>query len=380
MTHRERFRRTVHFQSVDRGVHWDFGYLGEALERWANEGLPPEATDVSRYYGTDPTRYVPVALGMNPGFEWEVIEERERTVVHRDGDGNVVEEIREGEHTIPHVIDNGLKTRADWETLYKPKFDPSDPARHQWDYKALAAEFNEADVPVIVSIGSFIGWIRNWVGAEHIGVMCYDDPELVSEMVGTLCDLYVAMLRPALEHIEVDLAWGWEDICFNNGPLVGPNLWREIISEPMTRVCKLLRQHGVDVILTDCDGNVQALAPVWLECGLNGFFPCEVAGNSDPVMLREMFGHDAVLFGGVNKRQLLDKKDILEELKRLAPLVEDGGFIPFVDHRVPGYVPYECYRYYEREKCAMLGFSPEEIESIEPFRGMPATLPSAIRR
>lgn len=388
MTHRERFRRTMHFQSVDRGIHWDFGYLLEAMDRWVDEGLPrevggPEAGDrmgrISRYFATDPTRYVPMVMGLHPGFAYEVIEQRERTVVHRDYEGNIVEEILEGEHTIPHVIRNGLTNREDWEQ-YKAMLDIADPVRHQWDYRALAPEFSAFDGPVIVSIGSFMGWIRNWVGAEHIGVMCYDDPELVTEMVDHLCDLYCAMLAPALQHIEVDLAWGWEDICFNNGPLVGPNLWREIVSPGMTRVMKLLRQHGVDVILTDCDGNVQALAPVWLECGLNGMFPCEVAGNSDPLMLRDMLGHDAVLFGGVNKRELHSKESILAELRRLAPLVEDGGFIPFVDHRVPGYVSYEHYRYYEREKCAMLGLSDEEIEAIEPFRGTPATLTSAIAK
>ncbi len=382
MTHRERFRRLMHYQSVDRGIHWDFGFLTEAMDRWVTEGLPEEVgsgdkrgdrmSRISAYFGKDPTMGVPVHLHLHPGFPYEVIEVRERTIVHRDGDGNIVEEIKEGERTIPHVIENGLKGRADWER-YKAMLDPDEPARHQWDYKAMAERYNRADVPVVIGIGSFVGWIRNWVGAAELGYMCYDDPELVSEMVNHLCDLFCAVLEPALKEIEVDLAWGWEDICFNNGPLVGPNIWRQLVSEPMTRVCKLLRRHGVDVILTDCDGNVQALAPVWLECGLNGMFPCEVAGGSDPVLLRSRLGKDALLFGGVNKRALTDKAAILAELKRLSPLVEEGGYIPFVDHRVPGYVSYENYRYYEREKLAMLGFGKAEVEAIEPLRGMDRT-------
>lgn len=380
MTHRERFRRVMHYQTVDRGIHWDFGYLTEAMDRWVQEGLPKEVGGadvpgdrmgrISAYFGKDPTMHVPVLIGLHPGFPYEVIEVRERTIVHRDGEGNIVEEIKEGEHTIPHVIENGLKSRKDWEK-YKAMLDPNDPARHRWDYKSLAPQFNSADVPVVVGIGSFVGWIRNWVGAANLAYLIYDEPDLFSEMVNTLCDLFIAVLEPALKEIEVDLAWGWEDICFNNGPLIGPNLWRKYVSEPMTRVCKLLRRHGVDIILTDCDGNVQALAPVWLECGLNGMFPCEVAGGSDPVLLRKQLGKDAVLFGGVNKRMLTSKEDILAELRRLTPLVEEGGYIPFVDHRIPGYVSYENHRYYEREKLAMLGFSKEEVEAIEPLRGMP---------
>lgn len=379
MTHRERFRRVMHFQTVDRGIHWDFGYLTEAMDRWVEEGLPAEIGGgevrgdrmgrISEYFGKDPVRWAPLHVHLHPGFPYEVIEDRERTIVYRDGVGNIVEEMKEGEKTIPHIIENGLKDRADWEQ-YKARLNPDDPVRNQWDYKALASQFNEADVPVAVSIGSFVGWIRDWVGAANLGYLVYDEPELFSEMVNTLCDLYIAKLEPLLKEIEVDLAWGWEDICFNNGPLIGPNVWRKYVSEPMSRVCGLLRRHGVDTILTDCDGNVQALAPLWIDAGLNGLFPCEVAGGSDPVVLRELLGKDAVLFGGVNKRMLTDKESILKELRRLAPLVEDGGYIPFVDHRVPGYVSYENHRYYEREKLAMLGFSKEEVEAIEPLRGL----------
>ena len=381
MTHRERFRRLMHYQSVDRGIHWDFGYLEEAMDRWAEEGLPEEVGApgadrmgrISRYFGADPTMHVPVHISMHPGFPHEVIEERERTVVYRNGEGNIAEEIREGQRTIPHIVENGLKNREDWETKYKPKLDPDDPVRHQWDYEELAERYNNADVPVIISSGSYMGWIRNWVGAAEIGILCYDDPELVSEMVNHICDLFVAMLEPALKHIEVDLAWGWEDICFNTGPLIGPNLWRELVAEPQKRVMDCLHQHGVPVILTDCDGNIQALQEVWLEIGLNGAFPCEVNGNSDAVLLRQMYGHDLRCFGGVNKQKMGTKEDVLEELKRLTPLLEDGAFIPFCDHRVPEYVPLDVFRYYEREKLALLGFSQDEVDEIEPLKGMTET-------
>lgn len=380
MTHRERFRRVMHYQSIDRGIHWDFGFLVEAMDRWVTEGLPESVggpgvrgdrmAHISEYFGKDPAAWVPVHLGLSPAFPDEVIEVRETTIVHRDSEGNVIEEIRDGEHTIPHVIENGLKNRDDW-ARYRERLDAADPARHQWSYRELADQLRASDAPVIISCGSFMGWIRDWVGAANLGYLCYDDPDLVAEMVNHLCDLYIAILEPALREVEVDAAWGWEDICFNNGPLVGPNLWRKLVSEPMARVMRLLRIHGVDVILTDCDGNVQALAPVWMEAGLNGFFPCEVAGGSDPVVLRQQLGRDALLFGGVNKRALCGKAEILAELRRLAPVVEDGGYIPFVDHRVPGYVSYDNYRYYEREKLAMLGFTNAEVREIAALRDMP---------
>ena len=129
LTHRERFRRLMHYQTVDRGVHWDFGFLDETMTRWHQEGLPDEvfgADDpggrmgrISQYFGVDPAMHVPVSIGIHPGFPYELVEERERTVLYRDGNGCVVEEAKEGQRTIPHVVEQGLKSREDWESKGK---------------------------------------------------------------------------------------------------------------------------------------------------------------------------------------------------------------------------------------------------------------------
>ncbi len=34
----------MHYQSIDRGVHWESGYLQETIDRWHQEGLPKEIT------------------------------------------------------------------------------------------------------------------------------------------------------------------------------------------------------------------------------------------------------------------------------------------------------------------------------------------------
>jgi len=53
------------------------------------------------------------------------------------------------------------------------------------------------------------------------------------------------------------------------------------------------------------------------------------------------------MMGGFDKRILAcSKRAIEEEVYRLAPLVEEGGFIGFCDHRVPPDVPLENYVFY----------------------------------
>ncbi len=83
-------------------------------------------------------------------------------------------------------------------------------------------------------------------------------------------------------------------------------------------------------------------------------FPIEAA-HTDPRKLREEYGESVLLLGGVDKLALIAGKDAIDrELEKLRPLVERGGFLPCVDHRVPPDVTYENYLYYLEKKKAIL--------------------------
>jgi uroporphyrinogen decarboxylase len=75
----------------------------------------------------------------------------------------------------------------------------------------------------------------------------------------------------------------------------------------------------------------------------------------DPLAIREKYGRALRLWGGVDKRELTrDKAAIDAHLRSLLPLVEDGGFIPTVDHLVPPDVPLENFNYYMERKQRLL--------------------------
>ncbi len=375
LTHRERFRRLMHFQSVDRIPHWEFGYLDATRERWHREGLPERYDDnesIERYFGTDPLMYLPINIELHPPFEGEaeVLEEKEHSRIERLPDGMIWEIKTTGVQTIPHYIKFPISNRDDWKR-FKERLDPEHPGRRQTDYKKLGQELLRSEVPVGVNLGSFFGTPRCWIGFENIALMVYDDRELVEEIVATLADLYYSQLEKALQHVEVDLAAGWEDICFRSGPIVSPAMFREIVGPHLKRVCTLLREHGCTVIWTDCDGDITLLVPIWLECGLNCMFPLEVHPGSDPVKFRRIYGHQVLLRGGLRKHAFAGtKRDILNELKRVEEVVHDGGYIPHGDHLIPQDVSYENYRYYVREKLSMLGWRDDEVAQIEPLRNV----------
>jgi uroporphyrinogen decarboxylase len=377
LTVRERFRRQMHFRSVDRGIHWEFGYLEETIDRWHSEGLPSNIKkgegrcSVEEHFGVDPFFYLPVHHQLLPAFtgETKTLKEEKGRRTEQLPDGTIQEVQTEGIHTIPHYIKMPV---SDWESWkrFKERLNPDTHGRIPFDAKKMGEYCRTLNYPVGIGLGSYFGTPRTWMGFEQISMMLYDQPDLVEDMVETLTVLYETTLQKVLPEIEVDFAAGWEDICFRNGPMLSPAMFRKIVAPRLKRVTALLRQHGVDVIWTDCDGNINDLVPVWLECGVNCMFPIEVQGGSDPVELRKRYGRNILLRGGIAKYQLaLGKKAILKELKRVEKVVEDGGYIPHGDHRIPDDVPYENYKYYIREKLSMLGWRKYDIDRIEGMAG-----------
>jgi uroporphyrinogen decarboxylase len=77
----------------------------------------------------------------------------------------------------------------------------------------------------------------------------------------------------------------------------------------------------------------------------------------DPLRLRKEYGHDLALAGGIDKRPLARGPEAIdEELRHHVPqLIEDGGYIPMIDHTVPHDVSYENWVYYLKRKHAIMG-------------------------
>lgn len=357
-THRERYWRTMHFKSVDRVPNHEFGYWADTLARWHEEGLPREVDTNEKadvFFGFDPVGHLPVHLGLNPPFEHVVLEETDRYRIIRDGGGVKCIVYKDGSSSIPHYIEFPIKDRARWEE-FKHRLDPNDPARFAGDWEAVRRNLEGHDYPVSVSIGSLFGWIRNWMGFEGVSIACYDDPELIEEIVEHLCVLITTQLEHALQYAEVDMGWGWEDIAFNHGPIISPTMFKTWLVPRYKRITDLLKKHGVDVVVVDCDGNINVLVEHWLEGGVNCMFPLEINGSSDPVALREKFGQRVLLAGGVDKTRLSKgKKEIEQEIERIRKTVESGGYIPHVDHRVPPDVSYDNYLYYLHVKKVAFG-------------------------
>jgi uroporphyrinogen decarboxylase len=84
-----------------------------------------------------------------------------------------------------------------------------------------------------------------------------------------------------------------------------------------------------------------------MDAGVDTLWPIERASEINPMALRKRFGKGLRLWGGVDKRVLVQGPEAIRaHLREFIPLIEEGGFIPTVDHTVPPDVSWENFRHY----------------------------------
>lgn len=356
MNDRERFLATMHYRPRDRAPICDFGFWTETIQEWHKQGLPDSVggghntADTNQFFGMDAYTGGPGGnVHLLPTFEQKVVEDRGDHEVVTQGDGVMVLR-KKYMGSIPTHLAHTLVDRESWNKHYKWRLDPNRPERYpNWDEARKIWDDPHCPFPRTAWGGSLYGWLRDWMGVEALSLVVYDDAAFFEEMITTVADCIVGVLTKVLEHgARFDACSMWEDMCYSGGPLLSPAHFKQYLVPHYRRITSLLRKHGCDIIYVDCDGKIDDLIPLWLEGGVNCMFPIEVGTwGGDPVRYRKQYGKDLLMMGGFDKHLLAQgKRPIEAEVRRLMPLVEEGGYIGFCDHRVPPDVPLENYMFY----------------------------------
>ncbi len=370
MTPLERFLAVMEYKPVDRVPNHEVGVWGQTMDRWEQEGLPVynlhwDWFTGEEYFEMDPREYINVNFNMLPGFDVEVVEENERYVVTRQWDGVLTRALKEGtahgtRASMDEYIDFPIKNRDDFVQM-KKRYVAAHTSRYppQWEAFMLPGWKQRQHVLILGRNCSTMGFYwraREWMGTQGVSYAWYDQRDLMHEMMEFIADFTIEVAKPILDKIAPDYVFINEDMAMKSGPLLSPRTYRQFIFPHMRRLVDNLKSKGVRYVLVDTDGNSEPLIPLLLEAGVDGLWPIERAAESmDPLALRKKYGKPLRLWGGVDKRELAkDKQAIDDHLRTLIPLIEEGGFIPTVDHTVPPDVSLENFLYYMKRKKALL--------------------------
>jgi hypothetical protein len=350
MTDLERFRAAMHYAPRDRAPFHEFPWptWPETAAMWATEGgYDPARTD----FGCD--RWVVEFQWFfpHPPFERTLVAEDADTVTYVDPQGIVMREFRENPlSSMPQFVRFPVETREDFRKFWRERMQPDLGARIGPDWREQLRAHRDRDYVLVVLAdrwGGFFGSLRNLTGVERLCTMFYDEPALVEEMMDADADFLIAMLGQMLEETTIDVFGFWEDMAYKAGPLIGPEMVRKFMVPRYRRVIDFGRSRGVQFFALDSDGDVNLLVEPWIDAGIDILYPWEVQAGMDATAIRKRYGRNLRLWGGVDKRALcFGKAEIDAEIARHKWLIDDGGFVPMLDHSAPPDIPYPNYVYF----------------------------------
>ncbi|NCO38572.1 MAG: hypothetical protein COZ06_22605 [Armatimonadetes bacterium CG_4_10_14_3_um_filter_66_18] len=344
----------------------EFGYF--CLERWKEQGMP-EGVPLAELFSYDPggthglgeLGWCEAALA--PAFETKVLADC--------GDHELVQDYA-GRHVLffkgrrngfmPEYVDHPVKDQKTWEEDVKWRLDPTTAERYA-DLDQRMEHARTAAGQGMMVVQSLIGgymYLRSLIGPEALPYAWYDMPEVIHDCMQTWLALAEAVITRHQRHVAFDEVFLAEDICYNHGPLMSPEMMREFLLPYYQQLLAGVKERQLDkqrplFVHVDTDGFANPTIPFYQEIGMNVMSPFEVASNCDVVEVGRQYPN-LVIKGGIDKRVLAKSKDAIDRMVEyiLPAMRERGGYVPTCDHGVPEEVPYENYLHY-RKRCVELG-------------------------
>lgn len=353
MNNRERFIKTLKFEECDHPPIYPEGVWEQTLKRWIKEGYP-EGVSFEEYFDIEPLKlvYAGPNTGVYPPFEQKVLEENDEFIIKIDHYGRKVRDFKNS-MTMPEWIDFPVKTPEDLKRVIEEKYNP-DTIEERWpsDWedkkeKWLKEQENREYI-LFLDGGCYYGHLRNLCGVKTSSFIFYDTPELVEELFERIfyfCEEGIKRTKKA--GLKIDYLGFGEDIAFKTSTLISPATFRKFLFPRYKKIVDMGKEAGIELVLYDSDGNLNPFINMYLEAGIDTLWPCEVAADMDPVDLRKRYGKGLKMMGGIDKREVAKgKKEIEKEILRKGPVIEEGGYIPRIDHSVSSDISLENYTYY----------------------------------
>jgi uroporphyrinogen decarboxylase len=340
MTSHERFKRMYEHKEADRIPIIDYPWES-TIERWRHEGMPVETNFVD-FFELD--RVAQIHVDTSPRFEGKIIEETNQYVTVTTPWGVT---LRNWKHmtSTPEFLDFTIRDRNSWSEA-KERMVPS---RDRIDWEGLSRNYRKwREAEYWIQTGLWFGFdvTHSWIsGTERILMALVTDPDWCVDMFNHCLDVNLSLLDEVWDEGYTFDAVTWcDDMGFKRSQFFSVATYKEILKPVHKRAVDWAHSHGIKAHLHSC-GDIRPFIPELLDIGLDALNPIEVKAGMDPVELKEKYGGQLVLHGGINAVLWDDPKAIEAEMRRVVPVVKlDGGYIFSSDHSVPSSVSLEDFR------------------------------------
>lgn len=339
MTSRERFQRMYEHKEADRIPIIDYPWQA-TIERWHKEGMPT-GVNYTEYFGLDHVGHIHTDI--SPRYTEKVIEETDQYTTVTTPWGVT---LRNWKHmaSTPEFIDFTIRDRITWKEARERMV----PAHDRVDWESLKRDYPRwREEGYWIQAGLWFGFdiTHSWIaGTERILMAMVTDPDWCVDIFNHCLDVNLALLDRVWEEGYTFDAVTWcDDMGFKRSQFFSTTTYRELLKPVHKRAVEWAHSHGIKAHLHSC-GDIRPFVPELLEIGIDALNPIEVKAGMDPILLKETYGDRLVLHGGINA-VLWDKPEAIEEeMRRVLPVVKQGGgYIFSSDHSVPSSVSLEDF-------------------------------------
>lgn len=315
MNSREKFHAAMNYKACDQVPYFEEGLRKEVIDAWHAQGMPH--SDIGELFPFDPRREIAPDLDPKPApKKWPT------SILELD--------------------------------QFQKCLDPADSRRFSpgWLKESRLWAGDDTVTMLRVHRGLFLSLgVYDWQRFAEVARLLTEKPRFVKQVMAIQGGFAARMAEKVLGSVTIDAAIFSEPIGGNNGPLISPQMYEDLVLPSYQPLLAILKQYDVKTIIFRTYGNARILIPGLLKSGFNCLWACEVNIDAmDYRSLRKEFGRDLRLIGGIDLDTLRrDRSSICKEIEGKVPwLINAGGYIPLADGRVREDVPYENYVYYRQ--------------------------------
>jgi len=334
------FQSGITFIAYDN-LKKELGITKESKISERNQQLAELDEEVLERFGID-TRYV----FLKPSAKWIPQEKAdENSVSYRDEWGTRWRKPHTSFYYDPVEFPLALATLEDIKNYPWPEFQDKSKVE---GLKEKAQRWREKGFAVFTTVSGVFEQSWYLTGLERMLTAIVEEPQWVETLLDKVLEIEVGLYNNLLEEIGdyLDVIEFWEDISTQQGPLISPVLYRQLI-KPRTRdlINAIKSKTKAKIAIHSC-GSVSWAIEDFIGIGIEVLNPVQVsAANMDTKELKKKYGDSMSFWGGIDTQRVLPQgtpKEVEEEVKkRIDDLAPGGGYLLAPVHNIQPDVPPE---------------------------------------
>mgnify|MGYP001143880420 CR=1 FL=1 len=218
------------------------------------------------------------------------------------------------------------------DIVHYPWPDPSDPRRTAGLREQVRRIREQSDCAVVLNLPSaFVHKTQYLRGFEDWFMDFAADRRLLTAMFDAVLEISLEICRDILAEVghEVDVLLSADDVGAQNGLLVSPEAYRELIKPRHQKYFRLMHEMSPAKVLFHTCGSVIDIMDDLVEIGVDVLHPVQVSAKGmDPARLKEGWGDKLSFWGGIDTQRTLSRgspDEVRAEVEQCIEVLGRGG-------------------------------------------------------